>query len=328
MSSATSGSGRRSHPPSSSVPPTTMSRLRGITYVGPSSASHHSSRPICSTRTTWPRTGVTDGSSARTREPRPAQFTTSGPSGSRAIASRVTVPPASSTRARSQVRYTRHVHDRGPERPAVAVRRPGRHPVERRDGSDPPRVGSPLPEELGPAAQHDAGGLVAREARQLGVRRPTPGGDLVPRERQVGVPESGRDARRRLQREVARQDVDPVAGLEQPEGTAEPHDACADHDHPVRHAAESAAPGRFPARENRGRALPGRLRRPAHGPPADGDPRADDQGRRLGARPLRRRLLQAAELDVTALHPARGHDRRRASRSGRSPARPTTPSRS
>ena len=156
------------------------------------------------------------------------------------------------------------------------------------------------------------------EPRELGVRRPAPGRDLVLREGEVGVPDRGRDARRRLQREVAREDVDPVAGLEQPEGAAEADDPRADDDHPVRHAAESAAPGRFPAREDRGRALPGRLRRTAHRPPADGDPGADDQGRRLGARALRRRLLQAAELDVAALHPARGHDRRRRGRCGRS----------
>ncbi|CAA9396420.1 MAG: Endonuclease NucS, partial [uncultured Nocardioides sp.] len=61
-------------------------------------------------------------------------------------------------------------------------------------------------------------------------------------------------------------------------------------------------------------ALPGGLRRTALGAPADGHPRADAQGRRLGAHPLRRRLLQAAELDEPAVHRHGGHHRRRAGR--------------
>ena len=71
---------------------------------------------------------------------------------------------------------------------------------------------------------------------------------------------------------------------------------------------------RFLPRETRRGALPGGLRRPADRPPADGDPGADDQGRRLGAGALRRRLLQAAELDVPAVHRPRGHHRRRPGR--------------
>ena len=79
-------------------------------------------------------------------------------------------------------------------------------------------------------------------------------------------------------------------------------------------------------RETRRCALPGRLRRTADRPPADGHPGADDQGGRVGARALRRRLLQAAELDVAAVHPARGHHRGRRRSSGRRPGpRPTTP---
>ena len=71
---------------------------------------------------------------------------------------------------------------------------------------------------------------------------------------------------------------------------------------------------RFPARETRRSQVPGRLRRAADRPPPDGDPGADDQGRRLGAGALRRRLLQAAELDVAAVHAARGHHRGRPGR--------------
>ena len=99
---------------------------------------------------------------------------------------------------------------------------------------------------------------------------------------------------------------------------------------PARGAGLRAAPGRFPARETRRCPLPGRLRRTADRPPADGHPGADDQGRRVGARALRRRLLQAAELDVPAVHAARGQHRRRpgrvdghrARRPGRHPADP------
>ena len=76
-------------------------------------------------------------------------------------------------------------------------------------------------------------------------------------------------------------------------------------------------PCRFARRETRRGPLPGGLRRAAHRPPADGHPGADDQGRRVGARALRRRLLQAAELDVAALQGPRGRQRRGPGRVGR-----------
>ena len=47
-----------------------------------------------------------------------------------------------------------------------------------------------------------------------------------------------------------------------------------------------------------------RLRRTAHRPPPARHPAADGQGRRIGARALRRRLVQAAELDEPAVHAA------------------------
>lgn len=53
-----------------------------------------------------------------------------------------------------------------------------------------------------------------------------------------------------------------------------------------------------------------RLRRSAHRPPPARDPAARRQGRRLGARAQRRRLLQAAQLDVAAVHDGRGRARR------------------
>ena len=61
----------------------------------------------------------------------------------------------------------------------------------------------------------------------------------------------------------------------------------------------------------------------AHRPPARGHPGDHGQGRRLGADPLRRRLLQAAQLDEPALHdPHRRLGRGRApSRSGPSRTR-------
>ena len=43
------GEGVRLHSPSWSVPPTTMSLLRGTTYVGPALSSHQRSSPTCST---------------------------------------------------------------------------------------------------------------------------------------------------------------------------------------------------------------------------------------------------------------------------------------
>src|SRR6478735_6753498 len=85
---------------------------------------------------------------------------------------------------------------------------------------------------------------------------------------------------------------------------------------------------RFLARETRRCALPGRLRGTPDGAPPHGHPGADDQGRRVGARALRRRLVQAAELDVAAVHAPRGRHRGRRRRvdgheqDGRHPAHP------
>ena len=69
----------------------------------------------------------------------------------------------------------------------------------------------------------------------------------------------------------------------------------------ARRSAARRPPVDSPPRETRRRALPGRLRRPADRPPADGHPADHGQDRRLGAGALRRRLLQAAELDVAAV---------------------------
>ena len=49
---------------------------------------------------------------------------------------------------------------------------------------------------------------------------------------EVGVPDRGRHARRRLQGQVAGQHVDAVAGLEQAQRAAEPDDSRADDDDP------------------------------------------------------------------------------------------------
>src|ERR1700734_2595928 len=53
------------------------------------------------------------------------------------------------------------------------------------------------------------------------------------------------------------------------------------------------------------RAVQRRLRRQAHRPPPGRPPAADREGRRVGPRAFRRRLLQPAELDVTAPPAAR-----------------------
>ena len=83
----------------------TMSWLRGKTYVGASGSTSQRFSPVCSTHTTWPRTGTTDRSAASSRAPSPEQFTTtSGPVGSAFRFSRVIVPPSSSTRPASQGR--------------------------------------------------------------------------------------------------------------------------------------------------------------------------------------------------------------------------------
>ena len=51
-------------------------------------------------------------------------------------------------------------------------------------------------------------------------------------QRPVRVPERSRDRRRRLQRQVAGEHVDPVPGLEQPDGAGQPDHPGTDHDHP------------------------------------------------------------------------------------------------
>ncbi len=84
---------------------------------------------------------------------------------------------------------------------------------------------------------------------------------------------------------------------------------------------------RYPRRGASGhREVLGRLRRPAHRPPAAGHPAADGQGRRLGVHPRRRPCLQAAELDEPALpaarrRPASGRWSTRPARSCGSPSR-------
>ena len=69
-----------------------------------------------------------------------------------------------------------------------------------------------------------------------------------------------------------------------------------------RHERAAGYPG---PRASRHRALLGRLRRPAHRPPAAGHPAAHGQGGRLGVDPRRRPGVQAAELDEPAV-PAGG----------------------
>ena len=71
---------------------------------------------------------------------------------------------------------------------------------------------------------------------------------------------------------------------------------------------------RFARREDRRRTLPGGLRRTSLGPPPARHPRPDAQVGRLGADPLRRRLLQAAQLDVAPVHRPRGRLRGRPAR--------------
>ena len=68
------------------------------------------------------------------------------------------------------------------------------------------------------------------------------------------------------------------------------------------------APGSVGARASGHRPLLRGLHRAAHRPPADGDPAAAGQGRRLGVDPRRRPRLQAAELDEPALHAQGGAD--------------------
>jgi hypothetical protein len=66
-------------------------------------------------------------------------------------------------------------------------------------------------------------------------------------------------------------------------------------------------PSRYdPVHAPRDRPLPCRLHGPAQRPPAPGAPAAAGQGGRLGAGPLRRRGVQAAQLDVAPVHPGPG----------------------
>ena len=84
---------------------------------------------------------------------------------------------------------------------------------------------------------------------------------------------------------------------------------CAAHTRPGRDAAHAQPPLGWTG-ASRHSPVQRRLRRSPHRPPPARDPAARRQGRRLGARPQRRRLLQAAQLDVAALHDGRGRARR------------------
>ena len=152
-----------------------------------------------------------------------------------------------------------------------------------------------------PGCHPDAGVLVrsGRELVERCVGLSRPGRDPVLGERLVRVPQRSGDDGGRLQREVPGQDVHAVTLLGQPDGTGQPRHPGSDDDHST-HRASMA--GRFTARENRRGPLSGRLRGPPERSPADGDAGADAQVRRLGAGALRRRLLQAAELDEPAVH--------------------------
>ena len=168
-----------------------------------------------------------------------------------------------------------------------------------------------------PGDHPDTGVLAgAAAASSANARRSSrPGRDPLLGKRLVGVPQGSRDDRGRLSREVPREDVHPVTLLGQPDGTGQPGDPGSDHDDSLRPASHRASmAGRFSARETRRCALSGRLRRAADRAPADGHPGADAQVRRLGAGALRRRLLQAAELDEPAVHRPRGHHRGRPGR--------------
>ena len=59
-----------------------------------------------------------------------------------------------------------------------------------------------------------------------------PAGDPLERERAVGAPQRRRDRRRRLQRQVPGDHVDPVPGLQQPDRARQPHHTRTDDDRP------------------------------------------------------------------------------------------------
>src|SRR5918993_102302 len=109
MPAAVSGSGSRSHSPSSAVPPRMQSPERGTMYVTPSGFSSSSTKrfmPGLRTRTTWPRIGSMEASSTRSLAPSPTQLTTTRASTS-SSEERVrlrTLPPAALKRS---IRYLR-----------------------------------------------------------------------------------------------------------------------------------------------------------------------------------------------------------------------------
>ena len=244
-------------------------------------SSHQRSRPTCSTYTTWPWTGCTVGSAARNLAPIPEQFTTaSGPPspvrGSPCRLSRVTEPPAASTRSSSQARWTGisttgAVNVQPPSKPAgtaTVSRRSGtasaHHGRSSRRGttSVPSCIRTPL---AGSPASRANSSYVARAQRE----HPLLG------EGAVGVPDRGGHGRRGLARQVPGQHVDPVAGLEQPDRAGQADDARADDQDPAhgtkvrrRLPRRAARSGRHPRRRPRGRRTPRcPRRRPGCGSP-------------------------------------------------------------
>ena len=135
----------------------------------------------------------------------------------------------------------RHLDDRGLEGPRVAVPGRGRHVVQGRDGGTPPRLVLRSREHLDAAAHGHAGAVDPGQPGERVVRAGGPGEHAVEREGAVRVPDRRGHRRGRLQGQVAGQDVDPVALLEQPDGTGQADHPGSDHRHP--HEGQSAVSG-------------------------------------------------------------------------------------
>ena len=154
--SPTSGSGSRSHSPSSSVPPTTMSRERGTTYVGAGAVEPPAlEADLLDVHDLAAHRRARDGSPASRRAPSPVRVDHHLGRGRAAPASaiRVTVPPSRSTRRDQPAQVDRHLDDRRHERPrrrrtapASALTRVSAGTASRHHGS-----GCRGAEHLGPA---------------------------------------------------------------------------------------------------------------------------------------------------------------------------------
>ena len=203
----------------------------------------NSVRPGFSAITTWPRTGLTDGSGTKSRAPAPVQFTITGaellPDGlGQRVQRHHREPPARAAQPSGQVvQVDGHGHDRRAVPPARHEagrqgRRTARPEVAQR--REPVRAGSRGPRGLGPADQPDAGARIIGQLREHPESLGAPAGHPVAVLDQMRPPDGPGHRRRGLLRRLASLDGHGQPGFRQAHRGGQSRDARPDHQHLTR----------------------------------------------------------------------------------------------